>query len=683
MHVQAYLRPALVLLGLSTGWPSQAQTQAPPTFQQEVDRYSAMPTLGPSVALKNWQVPVGNLILTAGAGTVTPLLSGGTTIGYYFQGKGNFSYTSDGSYDRPTLVSNHAHNLSKPNAKAILTESPGGLVLSEELTAFTLWFQGKAIPLPTGEVAPAPTREFARDWAYFQRDGLGDRGQDFAIARADAPTQPLVRAEIQGADAPFLYTFDPGFSLLEQLSMVGSPAQPSLYDGLRLVTLSKHPLGWNWETPLPAALNLTQVDIDLHAGLSLADLHVKETLVAGIEGMKVLPLDLYTMLDPAEKLGAYQVRRVLDAQGRELPFQHRRDRILVALPQAHPAGEPFTLTFEYGGRILLRPNGDNYWQLGVEPWFPQPELAGQYYTVHALIRTPKEDVPIACGTTLRRTIERGENLLEVRIDKPVQFFSVFAGAYKLLEDTKNGLTIRVATYGGLGAGQQPKLLKLARQTIDFYQEIFEPFPFSEFNIVQVNSYGYGQAPPGMMIITNEAFNSHMDDISRLFIKGINQRFAHEIAHQYFGHLVKMPSSQEQWITESFANYASALALRSMKNQGESAYEGLLNGWRSDASAYAGEAPIPFANRLRWLDDPQGQFLARTYLLYEKGGLILAALHKDMGDRTFALFMKSLLANFRWKFLTTQSVEQMASMAGKKDYAPLFRTCYWGTQMPPK
>lgn len=211
--------------------------------------------------------------------------------------------------------------------------------------------------------------------------------------------------------------------------------------------------------------------------------------------------------------------------------------------------------------------------------------------------------------------------------------------------------------------------------------MFEPFPFREFNVVQVNTWGYGQAPPGMMIITNEAFNGKMDDISSFFTRGINQRIAHEIAHQYWGHRVKMPSEEEQWITESFANYSSALALRVMKNQGTSAYEGLLSGWRNQASAYADLGTIPFANRLNWIRDPRATFMARTSLLYEKGGLLLAALHKDMGDRAFAVFMKSIIANFRWKAATTKSVEQLAAMAGKKDYAPLFRDCYWGTRMP--
>ncbi|GLH71285.1 hypothetical protein GETHPA_28180 [Geothrix rubra] len=649
---------------------------------QHADLYSRQPQFGSATEVRNWQFKVGNLVLVAATGTVTPLMSQNRLVGYYFHGGGSLLYTATSPKEWAVLRSNHGHNLTKTNSKAILAESDGGLILTEALTGFTVWFAGTEPVPPQGPLGAVPVKDFEREWAFFNRDGLGDRGQDFAVALADAPQQPTVRVEASGVDAPFVYSYDPGYSMLEQLVMVGDPYQPTFYNGLRRVVISEQPIGWSWEAPMTAAVNLTHVDIDLHAGKSQADLWVKETLVASVDNLRVVPLNLYSTLDPAFKRGVYQVRRVLDGQGRELPFVHRHDRILVALAQPQPAGHPFDLTFEYGGQILLHPNGDNYWELGVAPWFPQPDLSGQSYTVHATFRTPKDDVPIACGTTVRREVKGGENLLEVRIDKPVQFFSAFAGAYTLKEETKDGLTVRIATYADLG-GRQEQLLNLARQTIRYYESILETFPFPEFNIIQVNSWGFGQAPPGMMIITNEAFNSHTDFISQFFIKGINQRFAHEIAHQYFGHLVKMPSYEEQWITESFANYASLLAIRSMKNQGNSAYEGLLSRWRNDSAPYAGESPIPFANRLRWLNDPRGSYLARTFLLYEKGGLLLATLHKEMGDKTFAVFMKSLLANFRWKFLTTQSVEQMASMAAHKDLHPLFRDCYWGTAMPPK
>ena len=680
MSTRTTLRILLALLWANSLAPA-AEPVVPSNLSRQVELFTAQPTLGPAQTVQNWKLPVGRMTFQMTSGTVAPLVASGRTLGFHFSGRASFRCRAEDELERTTLKSNFRKNLEKFAAKVTLAESEGSLVVTEEVKSFTLWYTGLDLLLPAGTPAEAPKASFATDWAYFKREGLGDRGQDFALHLANTPRTKLVRAEITSADSPFLYALDESGSQKESLSFVADPAQPAIYDGLRRVLLSEQPLGWTWKAPLSPLLSLTAVDINLQAGKSLATLKVTETLVAGDEGLAVLSLNLYNMAERVENLGVYQVSRVLDAQGRSLPFHHRNDTLLVELVKPYPAGQPFTLTFEYGGRILLRPGGDNYWQLGVEPWFPQPEMGGQAYTVHALIQSPKEDVPITGGKTLRRVQTAEGNLLEVQVDKPIQFFTIFAGAYTLTEEIKDGITIRVAAYGDKGGGMQKRLINIASQTIGFYEQLFEAFPFREFNIVQVNALGFGQAPPGMMLITNEAFEGKSDDLSSLFTRGINQRFAHEIAHQYWGHLVKMPSEEEQWVTESFANYASALAMRSMKNQGTSAYEGMISRWRSQASAYADSSTIPFANRLKWINDPRGAFLARFTLLYEKGALILANLHKEMGDKAFALFMKSIIANFRWKTVTTASIEQIAAMAGRKDFGPLFRDCYWGSQMP--
>jgi hypothetical protein len=672
---------SLALAGLSA---TGLRATAPPssTLGNNVDLYSVQPTLGVATTVQNWELPVGRMTFRMVSGTAAPLISkSGMTLGFHFTGKASFRFQSDSPLERASLVSNFKKNLEVTNSKATLSEASGHQILTEEVKSFTLWCSGAPILLPSGALTEAPSASFARDFTFFEKDGLGDRGHDFAVNLTNTRGRGLRRAEISGVDSPFLYILDEGCSQLESLWAVAEPNRASSYDGLRRILLSQQPLGWTWKQPLSPVLSLTSVDIDLKADQGSADLKVTETLVAGDESLAVVSLDLYTESDPAYKLRKYHVSRVLDDQGKPLSFHHRRNEILVQLNQSHPMGQPFTLTFEYGGPILLRPGGDNYWELGVEPWFPQPGMDGQAYTVHALIRTHKDDVPIACGKTIRRESTEQGNLLEVRIDKPVQFFSVFAGAYSFTEETKDGLTIRVAAYATHGGNMQKRLLGIARQTIGFYEQVFEKFPFEEYNIVQVNSYGYGQAPPGMMIITNEAFTGKIDIISSIFTRGINERFAHEIAHQYWGHLVKMPSHEEQWITESFANYSAALAMRAMKNKGDSTYEGMLSGWRNQASAYTELGTIPFANRLQWINDPRATFMARTSLLYDKGALILAVLHKEMGDRQFALFMKSIIANFRWKAANTPAIEQIATMAGHKDYGPLFRDCYWGTQMP--
>lgn len=683
MRVPIFRILALAALLLGLPLPSLAVEGKSGTSElgRRVNAYSTLPSLGEGISVAQWSFSAGRMRLQGLQGTVTPLRANGKLLGIHFKGKGQLVYHSTDSLEWATFTSNYRQNLDGINSSIKLTEEPSQRVLTETIQSLFLWVVGKEFVLPVGNPTETDGAAIAKEWTFFGRDGLGDRGQEFALHLANTPSRTLVRAEISGARSPFIYLLDEGSTQTESLWSIAGPVRPATYDGLRRVLQSQQPVGWRWKEPLAPLVNLTHVDVDLRANLGWADLKVTEVLTVGNEGQKVIALNLHNVVDPEYKLGVYEVKRVLDEAGQTIPFHHRHNRILVELTQAPPAGQPFKLTFEYGGRILLRPGGDTYWELGVEPWFPQPDMGGQAYTVHALLRTHAKDVPVAGGKTLRREKTEEGNLLEIKVDKPIQFFTIMAGSYVFTEDTQDGLTIRVAAYGGSSGVAHRRLLGIARQTIGFYEQLFEKFPFEEYTIVQVNDVGFGQAPPGMMKITNEAFDGKVDDWSALFTRGINHRFAHEIAHQYWGHLVKMPSPEEEWITESFSNYASALALRSMKGKGPSAYDRMLKEWANQSSAYAKDATIPFANRLKWINNPRGSYLARTSLLYEKGALILAALHKDMGDRNFAIFMKSLIANFRWRTLTTQSIEQVANMAGRKDYGPLFQECYWDTQMP--
>jgi aminopeptidase N len=222
-----------------------------------------------------------------------------------------------------------------------------------------------------------------------------------------------------------------------------------------------------------------------------------------------------------------------------------------------------------------------------------------------------------------------------------------------------------------------QLTDLAYAFIDYYQYFLGPFPWKEFNIVQVNDYGWAQAPPATMFITNEAFNPTMTEIDQFFSQGINERFAHEIAHQYWAHVVKMPSLEEEWITESFAEYSAALALKKLK--GEGAYNRLIASWRSRAAGASAVAPIPYANRIG--GDPINAFRNRTYLLYDKGPYLLYVLNKGLGDTQFLTFLKSYQRSFQWKFGTTNDIAGLLQFMTKKDYTAFLDQYFWGTAMP--
>jgi aminopeptidase N len=171
----------------------------------------------------------------------------------------------------------------------------------------------------------------------------------------------------------------------------------------------------------------------------------------------------------------------------------------------------------------------------------------------------------------------------------------------------------------------------------------------------------------------------MEETNQFFSQGINERFAHEIAHQYWGHVVKMPSHEEQWLTESFAEYSAAIFLKAFK--GKTTYNSLLAHWKSDASQATKISPIPLDNRISIPGDPRTAFLYRTDLIYDKGSWLLAALHRELGDQMFLTFLKSYQKSFRWKFGSTRTVEGILQWLTKKDYGPFFAANYWGTGMP--
>ncbi len=491
-----------------------------------------------------------------------------------------------------------------------------------------------------------------------------------------------------GADA-FVYVMDRGDNAFEALDVVvkAESHDPLFKDVLYRETISDQPLGRDRRDPPQPRYLLTDVDVDLHASDGKeARLSAVETFVPIGRSRRVLRLHLNNTLYTGYGIGLAErgqhVTRVTDESGRSLAFWHDYGEILVELAEPAPPDRPVKVRFEIEGDFLIHPGGDSYWELGTREWFPQPLIGEQYYTFHAMVRVKKPFVPFAPGVTLRRAVEGDDNLLETRVDKPIQFAVIMAGAYTFQEEVRDGVTIRVATYALKNTRAMKQLTDLAATIIGFYKEFLGPFPFSEFNIIEINDYGFGQAPPGLMFITKEAFSplvETLEEDSQLYSKGINERFAHEIAHQYWAHVVKMPSYEEQWLTESFAEYTAGLFIKTAKSEAE--YKSLYKHWRARASAATDVAPIPLANRIYITDEPAKRFYYRTGLLYNKGPLLLAALHRELGDEAFLTFLKSYQKSFRWKFGSTKTVAGLLQFMTKKDYGPFFEKYYWGTEMP--
>jgi hypothetical protein len=505
------------------------------------------------------------------------------------------------------------------------------------------------------------------------------------VQKFSFPSVKRVIAQFSGGRDNILYDYDDAEDRDESIYTVAPYANftgdKRIQQRLYLNTLSDQPVGHDHWTAAKPPFALVGVDMNLTADGDNAKAEVIETIVRPVAGENVLRFSMADEEIVKENVAArtFHVRSVTDEQGRALPFDHQFSDLVVDVSGL--TAPSIKLKFAIDGDFLVREGGDNAWQLGLgEPWFPLPrQLGAMAYTVHSLVKVKKPFIPFTPGKTLARREDGDYNVVETVLDKPVAFTMVQAGKYHVYEEKRGERTVRVATYGLPNDRAAKQLTNLAYGIIEYYEFFLGPFPWSEFNIIQMNTYGYGQAPPATMFITSEAFNPTQTEEDQFFSEGINERFAHEIAHQYWGYVVREASSEDTWLSESFAEYSAAIALKKLMPRGDAVYNKLVSHWKGGAKMGVNVAPIPYANRIE--GDGSVSFRQRFALLYEKGPYLLYTLHKELGDTTFLTFMKSYQKSFAWKAGTTKDVAGLLTFMTKKDYKPFFEQYYYGTAMP--
>ena len=672
----------LLLAGVLAARVAAAATPEPADVVRLVERYDALRVGSDAARVADLRLTSGSLTCTLASGSAAYVKTGDEVAGLYFEGTGSVEYLSTDPVEAPVVT-----YVSKKSSSLSPEKTDKGVRLKVTFTKLLWLSAGEKLPELAG-LAPASLEAgFRAQRELFRRRRGTPLGFGFALQKLNAPSAPYVWVEMTGGKEDVLYVRDGVENPSETLSILRpSELQESkLKDNLYETVLSDQPVGRDRHDPPRPRFGLVDVDVDLKASDAKdVTMEVVETLVPVKEPMAVFPFDLdstvWTVVGQHLATRTERVKKVTDEKGRALAYSHRDGRLLVQLAEPAPPEKPVKLRFELDGDILVHPGGSNYWELGIWPWFPQPELWEQFYTFHAVVHVKKPFVPFAPGATLRRTAEGDENVLETRVDVPIQGAVILAGDYTFKEQTRDGVVIRVATYALSNDRAVKQLTDLSAAVIAFYKEFLGPFPFPEFNILEIDSYGFGQAPPGIMFITKEAFNplGGTED-NQLYSGGVNERFAHEIAHQYWGHVVKMPSFEEQWLSESFAEYCAALFIKA--GRGEGYYKQIVGHWKGEARFAADKAPIPLANRVAVAHDATTEYAIRTGLLYDKGPLLLYALHRELGDDAFLTFLKSYQKSFRWKFGSTKTVAGLLQFLTKKDYGPFFESNYWGLGMP--
>ena len=644
-----------------------------PMFAQDVrstvGRYSEA-TIGDAVSAEQLTLTSGRLKLTLLKGSAAPISAGKETFGLFLKGSGTFEYSLSEAIELPAvkMVLKNANAAAKYNG----TDTSGTIT-----GTFTEVFWGGPAPTLTGAPAASLAEAFKSNREDYGRFQGRPAAHLLAMKALNLPGGKSIRAEFRG-EGEWLYEYDDVVSRTESLlHLFMTPEdEPSRKLERYALTVSEAPIGFSRRDVPPVPFALTKLDYEVVASDGKdVTINTRQTFTPSVSAARVVSLYLASREIVDTKAPRHlRVKAVTTAEGKPLSFVHASDEILVELPEPSQAGKSVELRFNMEGDVLARPGNSSHWRL--LRWYPVPPLAGEVATVHGVVKVKAPFVPFIGGKTISRRSENGYNVVEAAIDTPTDFTVIAAGKFFPFEEKRGNLTIRVASYAMANPRAAKILTDLAFAMIKEYEFFLGPFPVDELNIIEMNSYGWGQAPAGLVFITSEAFNPIGDYFGELYSEGINERLAHEIAHQYWGTGVRMASYDEQWITESFAEYSAGLLLKRMQN--EAVYKRLVNRWRAQGAVAAKTAPIPLANRVDPIYDwPHN----RVNLLYNKGPYLLAVLHKQVGDEKFLTFLKSFQKSFHYKFGLTKDVEGLLGFITKQDFKPFFDQYYWGTAMP--
>jgi hypothetical protein len=447
------------------------------------------------------------------------------------------------------------------------------------------------------------------------------------------------------------------------------------------------------------------------------------------EGLRVLPIHLLEKLRikeasfaPAEGEAWTQLVFIQEAVKED-------SDAAVVFPAPLAAGKEVRLRLAYAGKEALQDAGDGNYVVGArDSWYPNLGSFGNPTSFELTYRCPKGNLVVSVGTQEEDRVDGDVRILRFKQARPVRVAGFNYGKFKKIDraDKDSGMTVSVYTNTGVPdfiremnmAMQERRTAGLTHIPVDVEgftnsamadginmsrvgSVFFGPLPDKHLAITQQTQVFFGQSWPSLVYLP---FIAALDSTVRheLNLGGasnfVDEVGPHEVAHQWWGHLVGWDNYRDQWLSEGFAEFSVSLVLqmteggRKFNPFWERARREILGKPRGSAAHNTEAGPIALGWRLATLRSPG----AYQPLVYSKGAYVLHMLRcamiqygKPNPDERFIEMMKDFVTAWSDKNPSTRDFQavverhMLPSMDlegnGKMDW--FFREWVWGTEIP--
>jgi len=302
------------------------------------------------------------------------------------------------------------------------------------------------------------------------------------------------------------------------------------------------------------------------------------------------------------------------------------------------------------------------------PCFDQPDIKSIYTLT---VKAPKKWKVIGNDLIAQSTPEGEMQITKFAPTKPLSPYLFFMGAgdYQEWKDefkgTVAGTEVRLPLelYARKSLAKfvdHEEIFSITKKGLQFFGDAFgKPYPFPKYGQVFAPEFNWGgmENPGAVTLNERNIYRGPVNETRK--IKRIDL-ILHEMAHMWFGDLVTMKWWNDLWLNESFATYASSLAMdRAMKVS--STWEQFFGskGWGYWQDQLVTTHPIE--TKVGDVRTAKGNFDGVTYA---KGAASLKQLHFYVGEKGFLDGLKSYFSKYAFKNATRQDfIDEIAGGSG--------------------
>ena len=365
--------------------------------------------------------------------------------------------------------------------------------------------------------------------------------------------------------------------------------------------------------------------------------------------------------------------------------------LVVLLDAPLRRGEKRSLEFAYRMRT------QNY--VSGRSWYPgPPDAIHDKHSARATIVGSKRLQARGAGVLVSDTVD-GDARTSVWVAQPSMMYGFSFGANFKEESIKLDGAPEVLVFGVSTGAVVGKLVRnvavdVARSQ-KFFQDYFDfPLPSKVLRATAITGF-HGQAFEGFLHLAQDTFNQEHPGATEAFR-------AHEVAHQYWGHVVGWKGYRDQWLSEAFAEYSALLFVESVLPKAKyfdpmikdlaAMQLGSLKGgsvfynWdlahELDPNLRVDLGPIAAGYRASTSRAPYGYFIQT----YEKGALVLHTMRTVMSsishDRDlFREVLGGFLKAYQGKDPSTAEFVEFVGQRVPYAWGPFFQAYVYGTDIP--